>query len=300
MIEQRVQIQTINSCNANCIKCPNSKIYQTRKIMSDEVFLKILYELKITFPDRFFHFDVYLQNEPLLDPKLFKRIKLIKEYFKGQHEIYMSSNAMLLPKFKEKILEVFDPKIDHINIALHTWDAESYNMTHGTKISQKKFEEMKNVSNELVEIFKEKGHYNLFTEKIKEDKELYNSKDWYQLAYSRGGFLSNDRILIKELEGCMRNKHKYFNFLYDGSMILCCMDYLRQTVYGNIKHQTLLEVINSDIYKNLMLKVENKIESAPDFICKKCELGKGIMADTYKEWALSGDALKPLLDGELN
>lgn len=299
MREQRVQIQTVNSCNANCIKCPNTKIYQTRKVMEDDVFLKILYELKTTFPNTFFHFDVYLQNEPLLDPKLFDRIKLIKSYFKGHHEIYMSSNAMLLPKYQEKIMEVFEPEIDHLNIALHTWDAESYNMTHGTKISQEKFDKMKKSCDELSEHFKEKGHYNLFTEKITDDKELYESADWYQLAYSRAGFLSKNRILIKELEGCMRDKHKYFNFLYDGSLILCCMDYLRQTVYGNIKHQTLQEIIDSSIYKTLMNKVEGE-ESADDFICKKCELGAGTAADTYQKFALDGEDIKPLLDGELN
>jgi len=298
---QKIQIQTINSCNAKCIKCPNSKIYQTRKTMDDDVFLKILYELKITFPeDTFFHFDMYLQNEPLLDKNLFKRIKLVKEYFKGRCEIYISTNTMLLPKYKNDILKYLDPKIDQINLALHTWDAESYNMVHGTKISQSKFEDMKKASEELVEVFKEKSHYNYFSKDIPKNKELYESKDWYQLAYSRGGFLSNDRIIITDLQGCMRNKHKYFNFLYDGSLILCCMDYLRQTVYGNIKHQSLKEIINSEIYKTLMLKVEGKKESAKDFICKKCELGKGFRPNDYKEWALSGDDLKPLLGTELN
>jgi len=296
---QKIQIQTINSCNANCIKCPNTHIYQSRKTMADEVFLKILYELKITFQKDYFHFDMFLQNEPLLDKKLFNRIKLIKQFFPNQNEIFISSNTMLIPKYKDKIIEILDPDVDEVNLSIHTWDADSYNLTHGTKITQEKFNKMQNACNEIVEVFQKKSHYNYFSKDIAENKELYESKDWYQLAYSRGGFLSGDRILIKELEGCMREKNKYFNFLYDGSLILCCMDYRRQTIYGNIKHQTLQEIIDSTLYKTLMAKVDGA-ESAKDFICKKCELGMGIKAETYEDFALSGEELKPLLGTELN
>ena len=262
---QKIQIQTINSCNAQCIKCPNKDIYQTNKIMEDDVFLNIIHELvKLDKP---LYIDLFLQNEPLMDPLLFERIDLIKDIL--DCGVRISTNCLLLPKHKKQILSHLDPEIDKIGLMLHGWDAESYNITHGTNITQDHYNNMKESVKEIKLVFGNNATITIF----KETEHLVNQ--WYNMPYSRGGFLSNDTQIISKLDGCSRKKNEYFNFLYDGSMILCCMDYLRETVYGNVKYQTIKEVTSSNLYQKIQDSVygENEVEN---FICKKCELARGI------------------------
>lgn len=49
------------------------------------------------------------------------------------------------------------------------------------------------------------------------------------------------------------------------------MDYVKNPVVGHFEHQTLSEILNSSLYKNVLEKVRGNVESSEDFICKKCE-----------------------------
>ena len=42
-------------------------------------------------------------------------------------------------------------------------------------------------------------------------------------------------------------------------MILCCMDYLRNTVIGNIQNNSLRDILNGDLYKNIVGNKEQNI-----------------------------------------
>ena len=261
------QLQTVDGCNARCYKCPASYIYHSYQLMTDFVFEKIVWGIfrlnKKTL------FAMYLQNEPLLDPLLFKRIEFIKKIFGANAFFEISTNGILAPKFYKEIIEYFDVII----ISIQGWNVDSFNAIHRTNISQKQFE---NIIYYYQEIKKRKEHVFVkqFKYKLAEGYHIQDVDKWYRMQYSRAGFLSNNRILKTKLHGCARNKHKILNFLYDGSMILCCMDYLRQTVLGNIKHQSLRDILQSNLYKTYISKVEGIIPSEQDFICKKCELAK--------------------------
>jgi MoaA/NifB/PqqE/SkfB family radical SAM enzyme len=210
---------------------------------------------------------LFLQNEPLLDSKLFKRIEFIKRIF-PKSMISIHTNCLLLPKVKNKVIKLFDSKRMHFVMSLQGWDADSYNSIHGTKISQNYFHSMKEEVDCLNKILPSSFKEELPEEKI-DEKYLLKHFRW-----SRGGFLSGDKQLHSKVNGCGGERDQSLNFLYDGSMILCCMDYLRETVYGNIKFQSLREVFETNLYKSYMRAVNGKIKTDDDFICKKCEIAK--------------------------
>lgn len=270
MIQQIIQIQTVDSCNAQCVKCPHSEIYHNRNTMDDEVFVKIIDEFNQQFGHLKTRVCLYLENEPLLDPLLFKRVKFIKQVIPTA-ELEISTNCLLLPKYEQQIMDGFD----HIILSMQGWDCDSYNRIHKTAISEEKFDEMMAAFNRMKQNAKVDGKQ--FTKDLIEGDVDYNDTfSWYTMAYSRAGFLNNDFIYMDKLDGCASSKHKIINFLQDGSMILCCMDYLRKTVVGNIKYQSLKSILSSDLYNNMIAKVEGKIPSEKDFICKKCELSMGV------------------------
>jgi len=260
-----VQIQTIDACNAKCYQCPYSYIYHAHKKMSDDVFTKLIYEIAL-LGKKNIKFAMYLQNEPLMDNLLFKRVSFIKKIIPNS-VFEISTNCLLLPKYYKLIEEFFDIII----LSIQAWDAESYNLIHRTNISKEHFQKILDTAHYLKDNKKD-VFLKQFKPAITDGYEKREVDKWYKMRYSRAGFLTNNKIIKKEVHGCKGQKHKFINVLFDGSLILCCMDYIRETIYGNIKHQTLNNIYNSKLYKTYIGMVEGVTQSEPDFICKRCEL----------------------------
>ena len=267
---KKIQIQTIDNCNAKCVWCPNEKIYHTGELMDDQIFLKIIQEaLPLAVDD--IEIDLYLENEPLLDDLLFQRAQFIKKVF-PKSIIEVSTNCLLTPKYKEDIIK----HLDSVIMPIGGWDAESYNIIHRTNITQDYYIEIEDAVQEIHNTIPNKSHIRTWVNQVSQE-DLYHPKKWYNMAYSRAGFLSNNKILFNKINGCVKDiPDGCLNFLYDGSAILCCMDYLRKTILGNIKHQSITDILNSKLYKTYMQKIGGEIESEKDFICKLCERSKGV------------------------
>lgn len=267
----KVAMQTIDSCNNKCYMCPYSITYHTGKEISDEVFLKFISSLK-EYMD--YHkldivkFDMFLQNEPLLDKNLFKRIKFIKQVIPGS-KFEISSNGLLIHKYEHDLIKYVDYHFYNIG----GWDAQSYNISHRVNIDQDYFDRMMKTAERIKSQF-DKGM--VIITRFNKDKveDVEKPEEWYIRDYSRGGILSNETLYHDKIYGCYWKKHKFWNMLVDGTLILCFQDWRRQTVLGNINHQSLIEIEKSELRKAYIDKVEGRI-SEKDFICKKCELALG-------------------------
>ena len=280
----KIAIQTIDKCNNKCLMCPSSYIYRTSKKMSDDLFKKIIKELIVYMKTKNINkikFDMFLQNEPLLDNELFEKIRFIKAVLPAKVEI--STNGLLVPKYEKALVKW----ADYVFFNIMGWHAESYSVFHGVKINQSFYDKMMNSIKRVKSQFvPERAVIALYKRELAGN--LQEAEKWYKRDYSRAGFLSNDKIYHDKIWGCYYNKHKFWNFLADGSMILCYQDWRRYTIYGNIKYQSLLEIENSSLYKTYINKVEGKIKSENDFICKKCELSYG-----DKKYSSTSDKWQP-------
>jgi len=64
--------------------------------------------------------------------------------------------------------------------------------------------------------------------------------------------------------------HNTLHVLWNGDVILCCMDYMNETCFGNLKSQTISEVFSSEKWKEIYEKATGLRESEENFICKRC------------------------------
>ncbi|MDP6524778.1 MAG: radical SAM protein [Kiritimatiellia bacterium] len=97
-----LQIETVSTCNARCIMCPVEEWERDSKLMSDELYDKILKEIE-PFADWIEMITVQLDGEPLIDKKLESRVQALKQI--GIKKVTISSNASLMtPKRAETIL----------------------------------------------------------------------------------------------------------------------------------------------------------------------------------------------------
>ena len=64
---------------------------------------------------------------------------------------------------------------------------------------------------------------------------------------------------------------EHLHVVATGRVVLCCQDYREEYVIGDLHSQSVAEVLASDAILSLRKAVYGVIESAPDFICHRCE-----------------------------
>lgn len=252
-----VQIQTNDACNSKCIMCPYSEIKHNGK-MSDDLFKKIIDNIKSS---DIISDDVevlpFLQNEPLLDDDIFNKIDYIKQNLPNA-KISLFTNGILCDKFFKQ-LAFTDAKI---LISIYGFNTSTFNRVTGLNISEEKYINMIRTIKKLLSL-----NSNIRYETSWKDN--YTMRTYT----SRAGFLNDDKILHTEVSGCKWNRGETWpSILSDGSMILCCMDWRRETVLGNVNDNTIEEILENN--KHIFNQI-NGSKSQHNFICKRCEQAIG-------------------------
>jgi hypothetical protein len=98
-------------------------------------------------------------------------------------------------------------------------------------------------------------------------------------AHDRAGSLNNNQVLnqkiniIKNIKGPIKcsftDKYDQNVMLPDGSVLLCCMDYEKKHVIGNLLEQNYNEIYLSNGMGELILS--NSKSSCSESICRNCE-----------------------------
>jgi len=233
---------------------------------------------------------LYLQNEPLLDKKLKKRIQFIKEKSNGRMCVGFLSNGSILTKDKIKILEETD--IDFLSISLDATTDLTYNKVRGgfdfTQI-------VKNITNVLnskigknhicVEFAVQKDNIH----ELKSFKKFWRKKVGGIVVNhitNRSGDLSNyDNISLDKEALTLLDRFKHmvlrkifsycplpftaFHILSNGDVILCTEDYNEKLKMGSLLDNSIKEIWNGKKYQELRGKIYNKrYLDIP--LCKDC------------------------------
>lgn len=292
-----VQIQTVSACNGKCAFCPYQGSWHHKHPgkMSWEMYERIIQNLR-NFKIK--KFCPYLENEPLLDVGLFKKIRYAVENLNPEW-VEISTNLSTLNEDKlQGIREIFSRTPHEIWISFHGVSKESYEEIMGLS-----FEKTLNNVIRLVELAQEEPLNIVIRGAGMPRIEEANLKNWFgkdeYLAFWKrklsgfkkrpkiSFFTYHDRAGSKQLRDkgmnfnftfrddlnefyCVRFD-RWLHFLYTGESILCCMDYNRETAFcENIKDKTIEGLFSSSRFIELIKKGIGMVESEDDFICKRC------------------------------
>jgi radical SAM protein with 4Fe4S-binding SPASM domain len=284
------QIQTTNLCNGSCLMCPvSSRLKIKPKKMSDKLFKKIINEI-IDYDLSFTQISLYLQNEPLMDEDIFNKYKLIKKLSKGQIFTGIVTNGTL---FSDKnIKELVDSNIDSVLISLDSVKKETYNKIRQGLNFKKVINNIEKINNSK---FSKKFGLKFVLQKenideLREFKKYWNSKGvpvTIALLNNRSGDVINYNSLslkkrkipislkINNLIANPANMDCHypflnFNILYNGDVIICCNDYNKKIVLGNLNESSIKEIWNSKKYQEIRELFYNKeYEKIP--ACATCD-----------------------------
>lgn len=226
----RISIELSNLCNYSKMhkKCPLNKNNAEKKILSLETIRKIIDELSENDFSGVIAFHTY--NEPLIDPRLFYIIDLVRSKCK-KAKIFLLSNGFY---FNQTIAnELVEIGVDRIDITAYT---------------PKDFKDLKKIKISIpYSIFPSFNPDSLDDRLCIYDKSTLTKKNIIKPCYN----ILNDIIITS-----------------DAKISLCCLDWERRHCFGDLNKQSIKNIIlETGIYEEFKKIASGNRERE---ICKNC------------------------------
>lgn len=270
-------IETTNFCNAKCIMCPHTSMKRSQKIMDDKTFNKIITQLETEKINP----QAFILNgfgEPLIDPQIIDRIKIIKNKFPNS-KVKFYSNLNLATK---KIINgLVKSNLDEINISLNGYNSQNYQKVM-------KIDYLKTINNlkSLIKTKKEnnsqlKIRLSMTLVKHNEKSATKFIKKWAKIVdsvsvnkvhnYNNSVKDSSNKFKINFQKTAFPCKYIWDTITFDvkGEVVLCCLDYESKYIFGKIETTPILK----SFYSSKLEAIRNKHLSSQlkDIeICRHC------------------------------
>ncbi|MFP4522536.1 MAG: radical SAM/SPASM domain-containing protein [Fibrobacterota bacterium] len=281
---ERVCIQTVSYCNSGCVFCPHPSLRKKlpQGKMEEKLFCRIIdecseYKIK--------HFSPFLMNEPLMDPEIFKRTEYIRKKIPGA-KISLNTNASLLDRVKaEKLVH---SEIDSLSINIQGTEPEDFSRLMRYLDYEKT---MENIKRFMAMAPPFKVDVNVMAFNSVKDRIDQSCNFWEELGivpsvnepYDCAGNITSPEIKTtprKEgmIKGCWNTDSpfyferpiKWLHILFNGDVVICCLDWKRNTIAGNAEKTSIKEIWHNKKFNAYRDMVYGKKDAPPDFLCRKC------------------------------
>jgi len=275
-------IQTTSLCNASCVFCPYKKIEKLfpPRIMDTALFNKIIDESsQYKNIERII---LYMNNEPLTDPHIIERINYTKEKVPWA-SVHILTNGLLLTDEMRK--ELINSKLDWIGISFHGIKKETIKKAMGINFDMaferinKFIEEAKKRKNidEYIMITFLKHKY-LTDEEKEEAIKYWKKKGLQRISYfagpiSRAGNVGGLPSVYHagKIVGCNSIwAEEMLHIVEDGKVVLCCMDWKREVILGDLNKESVFDIWNGK-RKKIWDMILGREDMSSDFLCRRCE-----------------------------
>lgn len=277
-----IEIQTVADCNSKCIICPNDHL-NYHGHMEEKMFERIINE--IAEWDRDTLIILYLNGEPFLDRLLIERITYVNKKC-PKARIELSTNLSLVDdRMVEKLQGTH---IDDFRISFFGFSEKTYcKMMPGLHWEQS----YANLKYLLEYPYKERIFNKISVVMIRhpfvpteEYNEMKRFCEKYDVELNIWGFLdragnvidfSNDISIDsnKKVLKCEQNRPtERLHIYYDGDVVLCCQDWRKSCVLGNVAEDSLIDIWRGEKYEHIRAITCNTVSQNLPEICRHCKL----------------------------
>jgi radical SAM protein with 4Fe4S-binding SPASM domain len=288
-----IQIQTINACQAACTMCPYPLFKDAfpRGRMDDALFEKVLAELaerpevETVIP--------MLQNEPLLDKRLFDRLRAVKERTRGRVTTELVTNGALLTD--EVVERIRDARLDILDVSLDALSREVYGRVRvglDYDVVLAGVERVLRARLPDTTVFVRLVRVRDNAAEVKAFARHWRKRGvpvFVYTANNRVGALPefDERLRVRGASALQRLGRRAVrawlghcpaafasaNILHDGSVLVCTHDWARKEVVGNVRAATLAEIWNGERMREIRRLIrERRYAELP--ACRECSLWK--------------------------
>jgi len=285
-----VQIQTITGCNGACVFCPYPDTVDTQPKgrMEEGLFERIVEEMA---RHRVRRISPYLMNEPFLDRSILDKVAFIKERIPDARIVLTTNGSRLDAETVDRMLAL--DALHALYISFQGVEKEGYEATMRGSL---KFERtLENVEGLIAKWRAAGGRKRVkivvtmvATNRIDPEKAVAFWKargveSKYTPLENRGGNVTASSLAptdMKRFADCTR-LFKQAYIMFNGDMVLCCTDYSRKVVLGNIVDSPIEEIWNGPkAVKIRRLYAEGHMDRIP--LCRDCEISGSTGDEEYE------------------
>lgn len=269
-------IEITNHCNVDCVMCPRNKMERPKGYMDISLFKEIVNQAKGKTEFMFLH----LAGEPLLHPDLPEMISLSR---RAGIKTAFSTNAVLLnEKMSRKVLE--NPP-DLLVLSLDGTSKETYESIR----RRTNFENVVSNINGFLRLKpKRRAPYTIIQliymkENAPEAEKFLSEWKKTRVNAVRIKPFFNYPGLDKNLSAIAGSSAKpekpciliwrQLAVYWDGTVVVCCQDFLGQSVLGNLKKTPLQEIWNGEKMRQMRL-THLRGERDKINLCRSCTMPK--------------------------
>lgn len=277
-----VSLETCTSCNHRCPFCPVSIDPREREVMSQELFESVVDQVVAIGGQGVVVF-LSNYNEPTVDPLFEERCRVL--FDRGLPVSILTNASHFSPDRAERLSAM--GRFRYIGVNLPTLDAEQYFKMHGTKdlarvLSNIDALHARDLAEETAIVVlgdEDDAH----RDNVASIRERFGPLGWDVRPFKirsrpASGTYVTEPAPKKELRGCDLMGSRPFEHLHvtaTAKAVLCCQDYYEKLTIGDLKVQTVAELLGGDTMARLR-KWTYGVEEAPaDFLCRRCEFAIG-------------------------
>jgi len=278
----RVQIQTQSGCDGRCVFCPNAEVAKSdlpQGRMEPELFRKIVDELATLRPRRI---SPYLMNEPLLDRRLPELIRYISDTVPGTTTLVTSNGTRLDLDMGRQLVAA---GLKRIKVSLQSLDAarnaelmggacDSERVTANV-VAFKQYLDRERIRSLDLRV-------SMIVTRTNQD-EIDNARRFWRrhgirlvtsALENRGGNIAGAGDLnpgaMAPLNGNCARPTRDLCILWNGDVVLCCVDWWRTVILGNVAQQTIREIWTGPKVTAIRAALRANDASALPKICVNC------------------------------
>lgn len=280
-----IEVQTSSICNSKCIVCPYTKVksYNPRGKMERNLWNKLIDEFMSNRSD-IINIEPYLNNEPFLDKDILELLYMLKPI-----DRYVEISTNLQNCTIEMFDEIIENRlVDEIRCSILGFNRDSYKRIMGIEmrdvLEKLKYlsEANKRAGSPLKIQFTMIGHKTLISDEELREAENYafvlgvNFKVYPYLDRAENNDLLTEKIISEQKGQVIGCKLGYLRdriaIWHDGIVVLCCQDWKRKHIIGNLNECSIKELWQSDTIKHYRDNIYFEKNDIQDLICKKCAL----------------------------
>jgi len=273
-----LSLETCTVCNHRCPFCPVSIEPRDREVMSQELFERVVDQAVEAGGERIVVF-LNNYNEPTFDPLFEDRVRYL---FARKLAVSILTNASGFTPERCALFESLG-RFRYIGVNLPTLRADRYEKLHGTRDLARVVANMdamhaREISEEtaIVALGDEGEEHQRDVEEL---RAHFEPKGWIVKPFkirSRpdSGTYVVEPPPIRKLRGCELIGSRPFEHLHvtaTGTAVLCCQDYYEKLSVGNVKTQTVAEILGGETMARLRRWTYGVEEAPDDFLCRRCE-----------------------------
>ncbi|HKD17388.1 MAG TPA: radical SAM protein [Thermoanaerobaculia bacterium] len=273
-----VSLETCTSCNHRCPFCPVSVEPRDKEVMPRELFESIVDQIADVGAEGVV-VSLSNYNEPTFDPLFEDRVRYL---FARKIPVSLLTNASGFTPERSALFESLG-RFRYVGVNLPTLRPERYETLHGTRDLARVIANMdamhaREISEEtaIVVLGAEDEEHR---RDVAEIRAHFEPLGWVVKPFRiRSRPASGTYVVepppLKRLRGCELLGSRPFEHLHvtgTGTAVLCCQDYYEKLQIGDLKTQTVAEILGGDTIARLRRWVYGVEEAPDDFLCRRCE-----------------------------